>query len=128
MQRYSDKAIEIVNDLHTERLDYASEYIPLIDAVQQLAAYEDTGFTPEEVQQMRWIPVEERLPEEGKRCLLYTPCDGIICVGFYNGNDNWEHRHKWKLVTAMRSTQTLTKKVTHWMSLPQTPKEETYEK
>lgn len=52
MQRYSDKAIEIVNDLHTERLDYASEYIPLIDAAQQLAAYENTGLTPEEIQQM----------------------------------------------------------------------------
>ena len=98
------------------------------DRLHRLAAYEDTGLILEEAQQMRWIPVEERLPEEGKRCLLYTPCDGIICVGFYNGNDNWEHRHKWKLVTAMRSTQTLTKKVTHWMSLPQTPKEETYEK
>ena len=46
MERYSDKAIEIVNDLHTERLDYASEYIPLIDAAQQLAAYEDTGLIP----------------------------------------------------------------------------------
>lgn len=75
----------------------------------------------------RWIPVEDRLPEEGKRCLLYTPCDGIICVGFYGGNDNWEHRHKWKLVTAMRSTQTLTKKVTHWMPLPKLPKEESNE-
>ena len=31
---------------------------------EKLKAYEDTGLTPEEVQQMRWIPVEERLPEE----------------------------------------------------------------
>lgn len=71
-----------------------------------------------------WIPVEERLPEEGKRCLLYTPCDGILCVGYYAGEDEWQHRHKWRLVTAMRSTQTLTKKVTHWMPLPEAPKEE----
>lgn len=78
----------------------------------------------EEVQQMRWIPVEERLPEEGKRCLLYTPCDRILCVGYYAGKDEWQHRHKWRLVTAMRSTQTLTKKVTHWLPLPKAPKED----
>lgn len=41
MERLSDTAIEIINDLHTERLEYASEYIPLIDAANRLAAYED---------------------------------------------------------------------------------------
>ena len=91
-------------------------------ALEQLQAENDR--LKEEAQQMRWIPVEEMLPEEGKRCLLYTPCDGIICVGYYAGKDEWQHRHKWRLVTAMRSTQTLTKKVTHWMPLPSPPKEE----
>ena len=41
MERLSDTAIEIINELHTERLDYYSEYIPLIDAANRLAAYED---------------------------------------------------------------------------------------
>ena len=91
------------------------------DALEQLQA--ENGMLKEEVQQMQWIPVEERLPEEGKRCLLYTPCDGILYVGYYAGKDKWQHRHKWRLVTAMRSTQTLTKKVTHWMPLPKAPKE-----
>lgn len=36
MERLSDRAIEIINELHTERLDYNSEYLPLIDAVQKL--------------------------------------------------------------------------------------------
>ena len=49
MERLSDTAIEIINDLHTERLEYASEYIPLIDAANRLAAYEDTGLDPEEI-------------------------------------------------------------------------------
>ena len=49
MERLSDTAIEIINDLHTERLEYASEYIPLIDAANLLAAYEDTGLEPEEI-------------------------------------------------------------------------------
>ena len=41
MERLSDNAIEIVNELHTERLDYESEYIPIIDALNRLAEYED---------------------------------------------------------------------------------------
>ena len=49
MDRLSDTAIEIINELHTERLDYSSEYIPLIDAANCLAAYEDTGLEPEEI-------------------------------------------------------------------------------
>ena len=49
MERLSDTAIEIINDLHTERLEYASEYIPLIDAANRLAAYEDTGLEPEDL-------------------------------------------------------------------------------
>ena len=49
MERLSDTAIEIINELHTERLDYSSEYIPLIDAASRLSAYEDTGLEPEEI-------------------------------------------------------------------------------
>ena len=49
MERLSDTAIEIINELHTERLDYYSEYIPLIDAANRLAAYEDTGVEPEDL-------------------------------------------------------------------------------
>ena len=49
MERLSDTAIEIINDLHTERLEYASEYIPLIDAANCLSSYEDTGLEPEEI-------------------------------------------------------------------------------
>ena len=42
MERLSDNAIEIVNELHTERLAYESEYVPIIDALNRLAEYEDT--------------------------------------------------------------------------------------
>lgn len=49
MERYSDNAIEILDELHTERLDYHSEYLPLIDAAQRLAAYENTGLEPEDI-------------------------------------------------------------------------------
>lgn len=49
MERYSDEAIRIIDELHTERLDYQSEYIPLIDAAQRLDAYESTGMEPENI-------------------------------------------------------------------------------
>lgn len=48
MERLSDRAIDIVNELHRERLDYTSEYVPLIDALQKLSAYEDAEPEPDE--------------------------------------------------------------------------------
>lgn len=76
----------------------------------------------EELPTLEWFNAEERLPRERQMCLLYTPVDGYVCVGFYDWADSWNGKKKWKLITAMRSTQTLTKKVTHWMPLPETPK------
>ena len=125
MERFTKK----IDGVWTASCEYGRSPCPVVtqEIIDRLAAYEDTGLTPEEVQQMRWIPVEERLPEEGKRCLLYTPCDRILCVGYYAGKDERQHRHKWRLVTAMRSTQTLTKKVTHWLPLPKAPKEASHD-
>lgn len=53
MERLSDRAIEIINELHTERLDYESEYLPLIDCANKCSAYEDTGLEPEEIVKIR---------------------------------------------------------------------------
>ena len=52
MERLSDSAITIINELHTERLDYYSEYLPLINAAQRLYDYEGTGLEPEQVADM----------------------------------------------------------------------------
>ncbi len=41
MERLSGNAIDIVNDLHRDRLDYNSEYLPIINALNKLAEYED---------------------------------------------------------------------------------------
>lgn len=50
MERLSDRAIEILDELHTERLAYHSEYLPLIEAAHKLAEYEATGLEPSEIQ------------------------------------------------------------------------------
>ena len=76
--------------------------------VDRLAAYEDTGFTPAEVQKMRWIPVEERLPEEKQRVIVR--CER---VGTYVGWILWGN---W-----MTDIGPGAGKVTHWMPLPPGP-------
>lgn len=86
------------------------------DRLHRLAAYEDTGLTPEEVQQMRWIPVEERLPEPTENPVLVHDYSGVS-VAWHSKTMGWVYKTGLPCVD-----------VTHWMSLPQPPKEETYEK
>ena len=92
MERLSDNAADIINDLHTERLDYNSEYIPLADAINKLALYEDTKLEPETISKIRDIVLDisgdlDRLRElaqaekEG-RCVV-LPCkigDIVWCI------------------------------------------------
>lgn len=80
MERLSDTAIAILNELHTERLDYHSEYIPLIDAANKLAAYEDTGLEPERVAELAKAERDGRLVE------LPFPQGGILLDRSYKQN------------------------------------------
>ena len=80
--------------------------------VDRLAAYEDTGLTPEEVQQMRWIPVEERLPEPTENPVLVHDYSGVS-VAWHSKTMGWVYKTGLPCVD-----------VTHWMSLPAAPKEE----
>lgn len=92
------------------------EHTVLGNIVDRLAAYEDTGLTPEEFQQMRWIPVEERLPE---------PTENPVLVHDYSGvSVAWHSRAMgWVYKTGLACVD-----VTHWMPLPKPPKEVTHEK
>lgn len=53
MSNLGEQAMEILDELHTERLAYESEYIPLADAANLLAAYERTGMDPEAIERMQ---------------------------------------------------------------------------
>ena len=70
MGRLSKTATEILNELHTERLDYTGEYIPLIDAINKLAEYEDAeeqGLLvklPYKAGERVWILYNDKLIEE----------------------------------------------------------------
>lgn len=74
-----------------------------------------------------WISVKERLPIDNQFVLGYTPIDGYVFIGFYRKDPMNERYHgtkrrEWYIITSMRSTQKVTKRVTHWMPLPDPPK------
>lgn len=70
-----------------------------------------------------WISVKDRLPENDVMVIGYTHCDGFMFVGYYHEEPKYDWK-VWRIVTAMRSTKVMKKKVTHWLPLPQPPKGE----
>ena len=70
-----------------------------------------------------WISVDDRLPENDVMVIGYTPCDGFMFVGYYHEEPKYDLK-VWRIITAMRSTKVMKKKVTHWLPLPQPPKGE----
>lgn len=74
----------------------------------------------EELSKPKWIPVTERFPEEWIKVMTYQPTlkarDGLRRVGVFIGNDRWREAERHNLMELP---------VTHWMPLPEPPKEET---
>jgi hypothetical protein len=72
----------------------------------------------------KWIPVSERLPEVDEPVIAFCK-SGKIFVGFrrkyYSG------RWGWVILTARDSTKDITQTVTHWMPLPEPPEENEHE-
>ena len=71
----------------------------------------------------QWISVDERLPENDVMVIGYTHCDGFMFVGYYHEEKKYDWK-VWRIITAMRSTKVMKKKVTHWLPLPHPPKGE----
>ena len=114
MERLTKK----VDGVWTALCKYGSSPYPVVtqEIIDRLAAYEDTGLTPEEVQQMRWIPVEERLPKPQENPVIACDYTGV-CLAWYSPTMGWQYR------TGLSGVD-----ITHWMPLPSPPKEEAYEK
>ncbi|WP_181937306.1 DUF551 domain-containing protein, partial [Klebsiella pneumoniae] len=62
-----------------------------------------------------WIPVSERLPEEGGRYWCYVEEQNSLGKSHYQWNCSW-NEGAW-------SDKALTGRVTHWMPLPAAPQE-----
>ena len=62
-----------------------------------------------------WIPVSERLPEEGGRYWCYVEEQNSLGKSHYQWNCSW-NKGAW-------SDKALTGRVTHWMPLPAAPQE-----
>lgn len=101
-----DRAIEILDPEHREH--YES-----IDPVNEACR-----MGMEALERTRWIPCSERLPEE-RGCYIVAVkhwYDGkpVMREAFWNGAD-W---------LSCEKRVEITPRVTHWMPLPQLPKEE----
>lgn len=57
MERLSDFAADIINDLH-ENSDWYGDYSLIEAAINRLAAYEDTGLEPEEIEAVAGLASE----------------------------------------------------------------------
>ena len=66
----------------------------------------------------KWIPVTERLPEVDQPVMICA-FGKSVGEGVYRGHDGFHH--VWKMYTS--SGTYWDDEVTHWMSLPQPPKE-----
>jgi hypothetical protein len=63
----------------------------------------------------RWISVEDRLPEDGKDVLIFVR----TMPGWLHMDVDWRDGNSWH-----DNTETDWNKITHWMPLPEAPKEE----
>ena len=125
MERLTKK----VDGVWTALCKYGSSPYPVVtqEIIDRLAAYEDTGLIPEEFQQMRWIPVEERLPEKHSEYIVCACDEGepideriwgdtvVVCADYYDGGFTWYEGN---------TEYDISDIVTHWMPLPSPPKEE----
>lgn len=144
-------------DEHKKRwqvnIDYGAVMIDALnyavgEAVDKLAAYEDTGYSPLEIKSLeselnaartkvgdtvtvtdlvrelnkqKWIPVTERLPEKGKYVLVRYKNNDMTVACWFDGDEDILF---WRAMTDEGWCADCDTDPTHWMPLPAPPKEE----
>lgn len=76
-------------------------------------------------EQPRWISVDERLPKPDEKVLILCK-NGAMFVGKRTYRYSYGEELRWGVFTALGSVKVLNKgRVSHWMPLPEPPKEDT---
>jgi hypothetical protein len=110
-----EKLVELLDDIQLcgeDFTDYEIYGMRLPDTVSNEDVADHliaNGVTVQE-----WISVKDRLPENEKCVLVYSQ-DGGVAEGKYNARFNEWVQFRWNV--------TELKNVTHWMPLPEPPKE-----
>lgn len=82
MKSLSETASRILNKLNAEWIDYKTEYLPILEAVQRLAEYERAGFEPHEIEEQKFFIAAQKDPEKLKRLreLVEADADGRCII------------------------------------------------
>lgn len=88
-----------------EKCGFKKQYSMLCSKFDDATDLYNAGYRKQE-----WISVEERLPEEGQRVLLYSPADGVTTG------------HRLDEIGRFYVSKNYPERPTHWMPLPEPPK------
>lgn len=93
------------------------------DAIEELQAQID-GWIEQERKALlksvpKWVSVTEQLPKYGTPVLAYGSRGGIFVAKYERARAEWDIDYWWKLNSAIHVCNP-----THWMPLPEPPKEE----
>lgn len=85
---------------------------------EKLAAYEDTGLEPADIEELlaavpKWISVEERLPKKDEMVIVYYS---------WTGQSGTEYKEV--SLATLEEMRYCGNKLLGWMPLPETPKED----
>ena len=90
------------------------------DAIEELANWWSMAKTLGDMVMPKWISVAERLPKYGTPVLAYGSRGGIFVAKYERARAEWDIDYWWKLNSSIHVCNP-----THWMPLPEPPKEET---
>jgi hypothetical protein len=114
------EAIEHVHE-HRKNGDYVPEYV---DTILQAEYIDELELKLSEARaRLAWIPVSERLPEDGESVLAvissaFNPHQIILLARHYS------ERPEWVTDDAFYYYDKEYERITHWMPLPKAPKED----
>lgn len=117
---------ELIETLRETSIDFGeSDHISvmMIEAANAIDELSNIQIAPEKIIQTMWIPVTERLPNCNGCYLVWRPHFfggkiGMPSICYFDGSNTWHDSYGVDFERTLRPED-----VTHWMPLPQPPKE-----